>query len=92
MIVSDQVDDPKTGLSRSCTKSVHLPKSENLISESNHRKKAVLWMFSIFSIQSIKNSQKLFVKFNRQQFIEKSFIPNGGDSVFPYIWAVLSRN
>ena len=34
IIVCDQVEDPKTEFSRSCIKSVHLPKSENF-SKSN---------------------------------------------------------
>ena len=99
IIFSDQVDDPKTGFSRSCVKSLHLPKSENLIEDHfktklrshNIAKRPCYECPQYFSIQNIKNSEKLFVKFNRQQFIGKSFIPNGGESVlFPYIWTFLS--
>ena len=48
---------------------------------------AVVNVLNISLYMEHQKLPKAFCQFNRQQFIEKSFIPNGGHTVFTYIWA-----
>ena len=74
IIFSDQVDDPKTGFSRSCVKSLHLPKSEHLIEDHFKTKLRAI------TLQKGRAMNVLNISLSRASRTRKSFLSNSIDN------------